>query len=185
MSEVVVGAVIGLVASLVTTVVIKWLEWRRENAVRWDKDILTVATEGLIASERAKGRIYAWSRGEHTTEAGRARPEKVADEIDRAYYKTKSLSILFPDTESTIVLLQQELGKLSALTGAYRGAIESIDRQRGDLAADSVELTDLDERAAKLTADYVAESEVLRSEIDDLGARLLDAVQSRLRVDNR
>jgi hypothetical protein len=167
MSDVVVGAVIGLMASLITTVVIKWLEWRRENAVRWDKDILTVATEGLIAAERAKGRIYAWSRGEYSADEGKARPEKVDDEIDKAYYKTKSLAILFPNTEAIIGVMQDEIGSLAALTGAYRA---DLTRDQGS-------------DADRLTADYTAAADLIRTHIDELGSELLDAVQSRLRVD--
>jgi hypothetical protein len=54
MSDVILGAVIGLIASLLTTIVIKVVEWQREKLVRWDEDILQIATDALISAERAR-----------------------------------------------------------------------------------------------------------------------------------
>jgi hypothetical protein len=159
MSDVIIGAIIGLVASLVTTAVIKWLEWRHENAVRWDKDILTVATEALISAERAKGHVYAWSMGEFSRPTGQARPEQVAAAIDNCYYKMKSLAILFPSCEADIEQLQQLIVELAATTGLYRD---------GGIPEDK----------------YWEQANAMRSRVSHLGDSLLDAVQRRLHVDS-
>lgn len=166
MSDVVVGAILGLVASLLTTVVIKRMDWSRENQTRWDKDILTIATEALIAAERAKGRIYAWSKGEFESIPGRSRPEIVDDEIDRAYYRVKSLAILFPKLEPEVEELQGQINSLARATSAYRKELDK---------------PGVDPEACRL--EYETAAAAHRVEIDRIGEALLDAVQVRLRVD--
>lgn len=158
MSDVIVGAVIGLLASLLTTVVIKWMEWRRERAVRWDKDILAVATGALISAERAKGRIHAWAQGELGEMSNGARPELVESAIDQCYYSMKSLVILFPDCGPDIRQLQAVIVELAGLTK--------------DLRAGSLAATAYADRAGQL-----------RAEVDHLGEKVLGAVQSRLHVE--
>ena len=159
MSDVVVGAVLGLLASLVTTVALKVLDWRRENDVRWDRDLLLVATEALVCTERAMGTIYAWSKGLAESADGAGRPERVDQALDEAHYKLKTLSILFPRIAATVDELQSTLIQLARLTGEYRRS-DDFGQAR-----------------------YLEESEDLRTRIKAMADTLLTDVQTRLRVD--
>lgn len=157
MSDVILGAVIGLIASLLTTIVIKVIEWQREKSVRWDKDILQIATDALISAERATGRIYAWAQGEISGPPGKSRPEAVESAIDQCYYTMKSLVILFPNCAGDIQRLQAVIVDLASLTGGYRAGQSAEDQ-------------------------YWEQAGPLRAEAADRGARLLAAVQKRLQV---
>lgn len=135
-----------------------WLEWRRDDWVRWDRDVLTIATEALIAAERAKGTIFAWSNGELACRPGSSRPKAVAQPFDTAFYGLKSLSILFPETRTFIDALQADLVQLADLTWDF------ISRSGG---ADDT---------------YRKQAEPFRSRIDEQGAQLLTLVQAKLQL---
>lgn len=117
MGNTIAGAIIGLVSSLLTSVIVTGLAHRRDLRTRWDRDTLTTVSQSLVSVERAMGRIYAWSRGELTAVPGLSRPDKVDDMLDLAYYQLQELSILFPKISAVADRLQSDLVALAELTG--------------------------------------------------------------------
>jgi hypothetical protein len=159
-SDIVLGGLISLVSSLVTTIAISVIAFRRELRTRWDKDTLSIVSRSLVSSERAMGRIYAWSRGELSVSEGYSRPTSVDELVDLAYYQLEELAVLFPRIAERAHGLQTDLISLTELT-------KNASRKFTPASTDP---------------EYLAGSESLREKIGAAIVELRSAAQKRLAI---
>jgi hypothetical protein len=157
MSEVLIGGAISLAASVVTTFLVATLAYRHELRTRWDKDTLATVSRALVSTERAMGRIYAWSRGAIAAETDAHRPSAVSTDLDQAYYQLQELSVIFPSVEDAAVRLQSALVQLASLTDAVAGS-------------------------GQLSEHYLGESESIREDIGRDLRGIRTAAQKRLAI---
>jgi hypothetical protein len=158
-NDVVIGGLISLVSSLVTTVVVVQLAYRRELRTRWDRDTLTTVSTSLVSAERAMGRIYSWAQGELTSVPPARRPNSVDEIIDLTYYQLEQLAVLFPGIAELADGVQHNIVLLSDLTAEARKHADRADSQS-----------------------YLVESEALREDIRDKIDQMRSAAQRRLAI---
>jgi hypothetical protein len=159
LNDVILGGLISLVSSLMTTGLVATLAYRRDMRTRWDRDTLTTVSQSLVSAERTMGRCYAWAAGEHSAENGRSRPAVVDDILDLAFYQLEELAVLFPKIADLADSVQDNLIALVELTRAAREA-----------------------SAVANSPEYRSESERLRGQIQTDMAAMRSAAQRRLSI---
>lgn len=167
-ASLVAGSVIGVSASLVTTLISSWIAHRREMLTRWDPMLLSQLTDAIVDNMRVNGNLYAWARGDVTVdgrnETGLS-PRKIAEALDRSHYSLLKLALLLPNVRDKIEALQD-------LSVQRRAEVSRRWTGHEDLPVDQPGFMEI-ETALK------TQSNLLREEIRDAGQEALRIPQRR------
>jgi hypothetical protein len=162
------GSVIGVSASLMTTLISSWIAHRREVLTRWDPMLLSQLTDAIVDNMRVNGNLYAWARGDVTVdgrnETGLS-PRKIADALDRSHYSLLKLALLLPNVRDKIEALQ-------ALSAQRRAEVSRRWADHEGLPADQPDFLEFETTLRD-------QSKLLLEEIRDAGQEALRIPQRR------